>query len=163
MLMDIQSNRFVYSVPERKNDGVITVCFFFYQSLVWQCRYGGVEVPDHLWTYQLIGKGKKYSEVQAEDMVRENVFMKEFDNWVHKFAAFVGQKGKVSPGKYRAFGYQPQRHMWANVEDGIRYFRMMAGIPPKGSSPQIQQELNLNKDATWHTKKGEGEKLRDND
>ncbi len=40
---------------------------------------------------------------------------------------------------------------------------MMVGKPPKKSSPKIQQELGLNKDATWHTKKGEGEKLRDND
>ncbi|MEO6452796.1 MAG: hypothetical protein ABIN97_01925 [Ginsengibacter sp.] len=41
--------------------------------------------------------------------------------------------------------------------------QMMVGKPPKDSSPQIQQELNLNKDATWHTKKEEDEKLRDND
>jgi len=39
----------------------------------------------------------------------------------------------------------------------------MAGRPPKGSSPQVQQELDLNKDARWQTKKGEGEKLRDDD
>jgi hypothetical protein len=37
---------------------------------------------------------------------------------------------------------------------------MMAGVDPKGSSPRIQHDLNLNKDATWHTKEGEGEKLR---
>jgi len=134
-----------------------------YQSLVWQCRYGGVEVPDHLWTYQLIGKGKKYSEVQAEDMIHESEFMAAFDDWVQKFAAFVGQKGKVSPGKYRAYGFEAPGHMWANVEDGIRYVRMMAGIPSKGSSPQNQQELKLNNDATWHPKKSEGEKLREED
>jgi hypothetical protein len=40
---------------------------------------------------------------------------------------------------------------------------MMVGNPPKGSSPAIQQQLDLNKDATWYTKKGEGEKLRDAD
>jgi hypothetical protein len=33
--------------------------------------------------------------------------------------------------------------------------------PPKGSSPKIQQDLYLNNDATWHTKKREEEKLRD--
>ena len=38
---------------------------------------------------------------------------------------------------------------------------MMAGKPPKGSSPKIQQDLDLNKDAKWHSKKGEREKLRD--
>lgn len=39
----------------------------------------------------------------------------------------------------------------------------MVGKPSKGSSPEIQQELGLNKDATFHPKKGEGEKLRDDD
>lgn len=134
-----------------------------YQPLVWQCRYGGVEVPDYLWTYQLIGKGRKYSDCQAEDMIRENEFMAPFESWVQNFEAFVRQKGKVPPGKFRAFGYMAPKHIWANVKDGIRYFSMIVGKPPKGSSPQVQQELDLNKDATWHTKKGEGEKLRDND
>ena len=53
--------------------------------------------------------------------------------------------------------------IWANVQDGIRYFKMMVGKAPKNSSPKIQDNLGLNKDATWHTKKGEGQKLRDND
>jgi len=66
----------------------------------------------------------------------------------------------VPPNKYRAFGYKSPKHIWACVQDGIRYFRMMVGKPPKGSSPKIQQELDLNKDATWHTKKSEGKKLR---
>ncbi len=33
-----------------------------YAPLVWQCRYGGVEVPDHLWHYKEFGRGKKYSD-----------------------------------------------------------------------------------------------------
>lgn len=37
---------------------------------------------------------------------------------------------------------------------------MMIDKPPKGPSPQIQQDLDLNKDATLHTKKSEGKKLR---
>ncbi|MEO6488534.1 MAG: hypothetical protein ABIO04_01230 [Ferruginibacter sp.] len=45
----------------------------------------------------------------------------------------------------------------------IRYFKMRAGKPPHGSSLQILEELGLNKDATWHTKKGERQKLRDDD
>lgn len=134
-----------------------------YAPLVWQCRYGGVEVPDELWTYCTTGKGKKYSDDQAEDMVREDEFMTSFLNWVNRFEHFVRQKGKVPPNKYRAFGYQPPKHIWASVKDGIRYFEMMVGKPPKGSSPQIQQELGLNKDATLQTKKGEGEKLRNDD
>jgi hypothetical protein len=96
-------------------------------------------------------------------MIQETEFMSSFTDWVQAFEQFVRQKGKVLPNKYRAFGYKPPKHRWANVQDGIRYFRMMAGKPPKGSSPQIQQDLDLNKDATWYTKKGEGTKLRKND
>ncbi len=89
--------------------------------------------------------------------------MQAFNEWVNQFKIFVQQKGKVKPNKHRAYGYQPPKHIWASVQDGIRYFKMMVGKPPKKSSPKIQQELGLNKDATWQTKKGEGEKLRDND
>ena len=134
-----------------------------YAPLVWQCRYGGVEVPDILWQYCTSGKGKKYSNNQAEDMITENEFMQTFDEWVNNFATFIQQKGKVPPNKYRAYGHVPPSHLWADVKDGIHYFEMMAGKAPKGSSPKIQDDLNLYKDATWHTTKGEGEKLRDND
>lgn len=43
-----------------------------YAPLAWQCRYGGVEVPDHLWTYCEFGRGQKYSDNQAEHMVQDN-------------------------------------------------------------------------------------------
>jgi hypothetical protein len=46
-----------------------------YVPLVWQCRYGGVEVPDQLWQYAETGYGKKYSDDQAEDMVQDDSFM----------------------------------------------------------------------------------------
>ena len=39
-----------------------------YAPLVWQCRYSGIEVPDALWRYVEFGRGKKYSDNQAEDM-----------------------------------------------------------------------------------------------
>ena len=42
-----------------------------YAPLVWQCRYGGVEVPDQLWAYREFGLGKKYSENQAEQMIED--------------------------------------------------------------------------------------------
>ena len=132
-----------------------------YAPLVWQCRYGGVEVPDQLWRHCTSGKSRKYSENQAEDMVKEDAFMAAFAGWVHDFEKIVSAKGKVPPNKYRAFGFNPPSHIWANAEDGIRYFRMMVGKAPKGSSPRSQHELDLNKDATWQPKKGEGEKLRD--
>jgi hypothetical protein len=96
-------------------------------------------------------------------MIKENQFMRTFENWVADFESFVCQKGKVHPNKYRAYGYKLPKHIWAAVEDGIRYFRMMVAKPSKGSSPRVQQELDLNKDATWQTKKGEGEKLREDD
>jgi hypothetical protein len=38
---------------------------------VWQCRYSGVEVPDALWTHVEFGKGRKYSDNQAEHLVGE--------------------------------------------------------------------------------------------
>ena len=131
-----------------------------YAPLVWQCRYGGVEVPDHLWVYGLVGNGKKYSEMQAEHMVQEEAFMQRFDQWTDDFTRFVQQKGKVLPGKYRAYGFKAPHHFLANIQDGIRYVRMMVGVPPKNSSPYRQQHMGLNKDATWQTKKGEGYKLR---
>ncbi len=134
-----------------------------YAPLVWQCRYGGVEVPDNLWVHATSGKGKKYSDNQAEDVVKEEVFMSAFNTWVKAFEGFVYKKGKLAPNKYRAFGYKAPAHIWASVQDGIRYFEMMVGRAPTGSSPKIQDDLGLNKDATWHTKKSEGEKLRDND
>ena len=134
-----------------------------YAPLVWQCRYSGIEVPDHLWRHCTNGKGKKYSENQSEDMIGEKEFMQTFAIWVKDFETFVSNKGKVPPNKYRAFGFEAPKHKWANVKDGIRYFKMMVGKAPKYSSPGIQEELGLNKDATLQTKKGEGEKLRDDD
>ncbi len=134
-----------------------------YAPLVWQCRYGGVEVPDNLWAHCTTGKGKKYSNNQAEDLIKEDGFMSKFESWVKEFEKFVYKKGKVTPNRYRAFGYKAPGHIWANVKDGIRYFKMMVGKSPKDSSPEIQENLGLNQDVTLHTKKGEGEKLRDDD
>lgn len=131
-----------------------------YAPLVWQCRYGGIEVPDKLWKYQTIGKNKKYSETQAEDMVQQDNFMVEFDQWVSHFISIVEEKGRIPPGKYRAAGFEPPSHTIASWKLGWRYFRMMIGRAPKHSSPQKQHARGINKDATWFTKKGEGAKLR---
>jgi hypothetical protein len=68
-----------------------------YAPLVWQCRYGGVEVPDALWQYGLIGEGKEYSAMQAEHMVQEDRFMQQFDAWTEAFARFVEHKRKSTP------------------------------------------------------------------
>lgn len=132
-----------------------------YAPLVWQCRYGGVEVPDALWRYVEFGRGKKYSDNQAEHMATETNVFSDFDDWADAFAEFIARKGKVEPGKYRAYGYKAPGHRWADVKLTWRGARMGMGKPPAGSSPARQQELGLNQDATLSPKKGEGERLRE--
>jgi hypothetical protein len=119
-----------------------------YAPLAWQCRYSGVEVPDHLWCHHEFGKGKKYSDNQAEHMAAEADVFARFDDWVSAFAAFVATKGKVQPGRYRAYGYRPPRHALADLKLKWREWRLSLGMPPGGSSPARQQELGLNRDAT---------------
>ena len=132
-----------------------------YAPLVWQCRYSGIEVPDDLWRYVEFGQGKKYSDNQAEDIGSEPNVYREFDQWIDRFTAFVGSKGKVEPGKYRAYGYQPPKHLWNDLKLKWREVQMGFGTPPVGSSPAAQQKQGLNQDATFTPKKGEGAKLRD--
>jgi len=132
-----------------------------YSPLAWQCRYSGIEVPDHLWRYIEFGKGKKYSDNQAEDLADEKQVFRDFDDWTDQFAAFVGNKGKVEPGKYRAYGYEAPGHTLADVKLAWREIRMRFGNPHEGSSPAEQQARGLNQDATLFPKKGEGEKLRE--
>jgi multimeric flavodoxin WrbA len=119
-----------------------------YAPLVWQCRYSGIEVPDELWRYVEFGRGKKYSDNQAEHMA-DDVY-RDFDAWTDAFAAFVRQKGQVPPGEFRAFGYKAPGHRWADLKLKWREWRMSLGVPPASSSPAKQQELNLNRDATRH-------------
>jgi len=132
-----------------------------YAPLVWQCRYGGVEVPEKLWRYVQFGDGQKYSDNQAEHMATETNVFEKFDKWAEEFAAFVGKKGKVEPGKYRAFGYEPPGHLKEDLKAKWREIKTGVGYPPAGSSPALQEELDLNKDLTLKPKKSEGEKLRE--
>jgi len=129
-----------------------------YGPLVWQCRYSGIEVPDHLWTYLQFGEGRKYSDNQAEDMIREPNVMASFDAWTGAFSSFVASKGKVTPGEFRAYGYSAPSHRMANLKLKWREIRMGLGIPPAGSSPARQQELGLNDDATLRPKEGEADR-----
>ena len=131
-----------------------------YAPLVWQCRYSGIEVPDALWTYCTSGKNRKYSENQSEDMVGEVDFMREFDAWTERFAEYVGAKGKVEPGQWRAFGYKAPSHRWADAKLKWRAVRLGLGMAPSGSSPAAQEEQGLNDDATLRTMESEGEQLR---
>jgi hypothetical protein len=132
-----------------------------FAPLVWQCRYGGVEVPDHLWRYIEFGRGKKYSDNQAEHLPDEPQVFEDFDNWVDRFTEFVRDKGKVEPGRYRAYAYEAPGHLLADAKLAWRDIRMRFGKPPEGSSPAKQQEMGLNQDVTLSPKEGEGEKLRD--
>jgi len=132
-----------------------------YAPLVWQCRYSGIEVPDDLWTYCTSGKGRPYSDNQSEHMIAEAEFMRAFDAWTDRFAAFVGAKGKVEPGRWRAYGYEPPGHRWADVKLAWRDVRMRVGRAPAGSSPRLQDELGLNQDVVLSRQKSEGERLRE--
>jgi hypothetical protein len=131
-----------------------------YRPLVMQCRWSGIEVPDELWVAAHSGVGLPYADNQAEDMLRETDVIAGFDAWVERFAAHVGAKGKVEPGKYRAYGHRAPPHRLADLRLKWRELRMGIGFPRSGSSPAEQQELGLNRDATLRPKKSEGEKLR---
>ena len=93
-------------------------------------------------------------------MIQEAEFMAAFDAWTDRFAGYVGQKGKVDPGRYRAYGHEAPGHKWADAKLKWREFRMKMGAPPADSSPAAQEHLGLNRDATLSPQTGEGEKLR---
>jgi len=131
-----------------------------YAPLAWQCRYGGVEVPDALWRYIEFGRDKAYSDNQAEDMREDNVYA-PFDAWCAAFAEFVNAKGKVPAGKHRAYGYKAPGHTWADLKLFWRAVQLGRGKAPAGSSPAEQERLDLNDDASLDLKKSEGEKLRE--
>ena len=131
-----------------------------YAPLVWQCKFSGIEVPDALWRGAAFGKGRQYSDNQAEDMTREPEFLREFDDWCDAFAGFVGAKGKVEPGRYRAYGREPPGHTWADIKLYKREWMLRLGHPPAGSSPEVQRNRDLNRDDTISPKTGEGERLR---
>ena len=132
-----------------------------YAPLVWQCRYSGIEVPDDLWHYVEFGRDKKYGDNQAEHMEAEPQVYLEFDQWVSNFVTHVGEKGKVPPGKHRAYGYRPPSHVMADLKTKWLGLRMALGFPPPESSVAVQQKAGLNRDVGVFFKKGEGEKLRD--
>jgi hypothetical protein len=129
-----------------------------YAPLVWQCRYSGIEVPDALWRHAEYGRGKPYSDNQAEHLVSTPVVLAAFDEWVASFVAHVERKGKVRPGRYRAYGYRAPAHRWADVKLKWRELRMRLGVPRAGSSPARQQALGLNRDATLHPERSAAER-----
>lgn len=80
-----------------------------YAPLVWQCRYSGIEVPDALWRYHIIGADKPYSENQIEDMGEPTYAA--FDAWADAFAAHVAHKGKAPPPHYPAHNFDQSQHI----------------------------------------------------
>lgn len=134
-----------------------------YAPLVWQCRYGGVEVPDPLWTYTQFGEGKPYSRNQAEHMTEEPHVVAAVDAWITRVVEAVERKGKVPPGRYRAFGYEAPSHRAADLKLKWRELRMSAGLPRAGSSPAHQQKERLNRDATFSPERSEADRFAPND
>jgi multimeric flavodoxin WrbA len=132
-----------------------------YAPLVWQCRYGGVEVPDGLWRYVEFGRGDKYADNQAEHLVDKRRVLDELDAWTDAFITFVAAKGKVEPGKYRAYGRKAPGHLLADLKLKWRELRMSVGKAPEGSSPAEQERLGLNRDTTLLHKRSEGNKARE--
>lgn len=124
-----------------------------FAPLVWQCRFSGVEVPDALWRHQTFGEGKPYHENQAEDLVTEAPVLAAFDAWTADFVSHVAGKGKVPPGRFRAYGHRPPPYRWDELKLAVRDVRMRLGFPRKGSSPDIQQRRGLNRDRTLRPKK----------
>ena len=81
--------------------------------------------------------------------------------YANKTIVIVSAKGKVPPGKYRAYGYKAPPHLWNEIKTGLRAFRLRFGKAPANSSAQKQIDLKLNRNTTLHPKKTEGEKLRE--
>jgi hypothetical protein len=64
----------------------------------------------------------------------------------------------VEPGRWRAFGYEPPRKGFADLRLALRDRRMRLGVPPEGSSPDVQQRLGLNRDVTRSPGRSEAER-----
>lgn len=99
-----------------------------------------------------------YGDGGADDLLESG---RAFDEWVDAFVAHVAAKGRVEPGTYRAYGYDPPSHFIADVRTKWRGLRMAVSLPIAGSSPARQQEQGINHDASLFYKKGEGVKLRE--
>jgi multimeric flavodoxin WrbA len=72
----------------------------FYGPVIWQCRYNGIEVPEHLIKEVAFGSGGKYSDNQIEQLRKNKEVLEKFDIWVSDVEESVGRKGKVTPSKY---------------------------------------------------------------
>ncbi len=73
---------------------------YFYGPIIWQCRYSGIEVPEHLIKEATLGGGNKYSDDQIRHLKENKEVLDNFDNWVNNVKTFVEKKGKVPSSKY---------------------------------------------------------------
>jgi len=74
-----------------------------YGPIIWQCRYSGIEVPEHLIEAINFGLGGKYSNNQIPHLKEDKDTLAAFDKWVSAVAEFVQKKGKAPAGKYPVF------------------------------------------------------------
>jgi hypothetical protein len=87
-----------------------------YESLVWQCRYSAIEVPDALLSHAEIGVGKLYADTQADSLKNEPVSAQQLTDEqpvvsvesLFRVAELVEElasacKGSVKANKYRRF------------------------------------------------------------
>ena len=97
---------------------------------------------------------------KAEHMVDDAEVMAEFDEWVAAFERHVTAKGKIPPGEYRAFGYDPPPHFAADLRTKWRGLRALMGAPAPETSVAIKQERGLSREDSVFYKRSEGAKLR---
>jgi len=71
-----------------------------FAPIIWQCRYSGIEVPEHLTKEINFGIDAKYSDNQIAELKKNMQVLDQFDAWVKDVKKFVEEKGKVSPSKY---------------------------------------------------------------
>jgi multimeric flavodoxin WrbA len=71
-----------------------------YGPIVWQCRYSGIEAPEHLIKSVTFGSGGKYSENQIPQLKTNTDVLTEFDKWVADTVEYVETKGPVPPGAH---------------------------------------------------------------
>ena len=93
----ILRHREYFNPAEEAKMGQLT---HFYGPVIWQCRYSGIEVPEHLVREVAFGGGGKYSNNQIKELKENEKILPEFDGWVNNVAEFVRKKGKVPSSKY---------------------------------------------------------------
>lgn len=72
----------------------------FYDPVIWQCRYNGIEIPGDLIKEVAFGGGGKYSDNQIVNLKENKEVLAKFDTWISDVKDFVEKKGKVPPSKY---------------------------------------------------------------